>query len=65
MGGETVKDNTILLVCGVLGLIVLGTAAMMCGDKELAAVAVGALAGLIGGHLNGTEQQKKKEVAQE
>jgi hypothetical protein len=56
------KDNTILLVSGVLGLIVLGSTAQLCGNAQLAAVAVGALAGLISGHLNGTEQQKKKEA---
>jgi hypothetical protein len=47
-----------LLISGVLGLIVLGSIAQVCNNSQLAAVAVGALAGLIGGHLNGTESKK-------
>jgi hypothetical protein len=48
-----------LLISGVLGLIVLGSIAQVCNNSQLAAVAVGALAGLIGGHLNGTESKKE------
>ena len=52
------KDNSILLFAGILGISILGAVAMFKGNNELAAVAVGALAGLIGGHMNGIQQQK-------
>lgn len=48
------KDNTWLLIIGATGLIVLGSIALCTNNKELAAVALGALAGLVGGHVNGT-----------
>jgi hypothetical protein len=48
------KDNTIVLLAGVIGLSALSGVAMFTSLVELAAVGVGALAGLIGGHLNGS-----------
>ena len=54
------KDNTILLFAGIIGISALGAAAMFCSNMELAAVAVGALAGLIGGHMNGVQTEKLK-----
>ena len=52
------RDNVMLLMIGTIGISLLGAAAMFCGNNELAAVAVGSLAGLIGGHMNGSQVAK-------
>ena len=54
------RDNVILLMAGVVGISVLGSAALFAGNNELAGVAVGALAGLIGGHMNGAQKDKSQ-----
>lgn len=47
------KDNTIVMLAAVAGLSALGCLAIAVGDTTIAAGAGGALAGLVGGHLNG------------
>lgn len=54
------KDNTIVMLAGVAGLSALGLMAQATGDTNLAYMAGGALAGLLGGHLNGTHATKAK-----
>ena len=55
------KDNTLLLLTAEVVLGGFGVAAMACGNSDLAAVCVGAMAGVVGGHLNGTEAKKNAE----
>lgn len=56
------KDNTYLLICAVAGLTVLGMGGMFCDEMGIAYASVGALAGLVGGHLNGTNQPQPAVV---
>jgi len=56
------KDNTILLMCAVAGLTGMGSVAMFCHEMGIAYTAVGALAGLVGGHLNGKNQNEPVAV---
>ena len=51
------KDNTILMLVAELAVCCMSVAAMCNGQVELAAVGVGAMAGMIGGHLNGTHKE--------
>ena len=52
------RENTVLLVAGVIAISIMACVAMYCGQIEIAAVGMGAMAGLIGGHMNGTQQAK-------
>lgn len=47
--------NERVLIVGELGLAALGLTALLVGQTDLAAVAVGAFAGLLAGHLNGRQ----------
>ena len=59
LGGEFLKDNTLILISAIVSLTTLGGLSLVIGGglpgpaTTLAGVAVGALAGLVGGHLNG------------
>lgn len=55
------KDNTIMLLCAEIGLIVLGIAGLLTENEPLAYSAAGAFVGLVGGHLNGYQQNKTNE----
>lgn len=49
------KDNTIVLLAGLAAVTILGIAGLFTGHPDLALLAGGAAAGLLGGHLNGTQ----------
>lgn len=48
------RDNTIVLVVATGCATALGIASLLIGQITLAGVAVGAVAGMLGGHLNGS-----------
>ena len=50
------KDNTILLIAAMITVGILTLGAMCLGNLELAGVGLGAEAGMLSGHLNGTQQ---------
>ena len=50
------KDNTIVLIVAEAGCLAVALLAMCLGEQTLAAGAAGALVGVVGGHLNGTEK---------
>ena len=54
------RSKHVVLICGVLGLTALGVTGMITGNPEVPLVAVGALAGLVTGHLNGSREQTVK-----
>ena len=56
--GEEVKDNTMVLLGGEVGLVVLGIGGLLVGQMAIAYVAVGAFAGLVAGHLNGAQKEE-------
>lgn len=49
-------------MAAVCGLTILGSAGMFVGEMGIAYASTGALAGLVGGHLNGKNQNPAPEV---
>ena len=57
------KDNTYIVLAAMCGLIILGVVGMLTSNAPLAYTAVGAAAGVVAGHLNGshTDSQPCKD----
>lgn len=49
------KDNTLTVIVAEAGLGGIAVVALIMGDMTIAAAAAGALAGVVGGHLNGSQ----------